>query len=85
MARYFIHIFDGTISWDEEGEDLSGLDAARRTALRVMAEVAESRSEQFWQDGSLKIVVQDDARADVVVLELRDLTKVQGSSATPRS
>ena len=74
MARYFIHIFDGTATWDEDGEELAGLGAARLTALRVMAEVAASRSDRFWQDGSLRIVVQDEARTDVVVLEMRDLT-----------
>jgi hypothetical protein len=76
MARYFIHIFDGTTVWDEDGEELASLSAARRTALRVMSEVAASRSERFWQDGSLKIVVQDEKGADVVILEMRDLTTV---------
>lgn len=74
MARYFIHIFDGMTAWDEDGEELADLGAARHTAMRVMAEIAASRSDQFWQDGSLKIVVQNEARADVVVLEMRDLT-----------
>lgn len=76
MARYFIHIFDGTTVWDEEGEELSNLAAVRSTALRVMSEIANSRSDRFWQDGSLKIVVQDEGRTDVVVLEMRDLTTV---------
>jgi hypothetical protein len=74
MARYFIHIFDGTTAWDENGEELADLEAARHTAMTVMAEVAASRADRFWQDGSLKIAVQNEARADVVVLEMRDLT-----------
>jgi len=76
MARYFIHIFDGKAVLDDEGEDLADVGAARNTALRVMSELAASRSDRFWEDGSLKIVVEDEARVEVVVLEMRDLTAV---------
>ncbi len=74
MARYFIHIFDGKAVRDEVGEELPDIAAARFTALRVMSEVAGSREDRFWRDGRLRIVVENEARAEVVVLEMRDVT-----------
>lgn len=76
MARYFIHIFNGKALRDDEGEELPDLAAARFTALRIMSEVAGCREARFWRDGSLRVVVEDEGRAEVVVLEMRDLTAV---------
>lgn len=74
MPRYFIHIVNGHRIRDEQGEELPDVAAARATAMRVMTEVAGARTERFWRHGQLKVIVQDDAANDVVVLEMRDLT-----------
>lgn len=73
MARYFIHILDGKLVRDEEGEDLRDLASARTVALRTLGETLRSREDRFWEDGSLRIFVEDEAGATVVNIEVRDL------------
>jgi hypothetical protein len=73
MARYFIHVLDGTLLRDEEGEELQGLAAARTAALRTLGETLRSREGRFWEDGALRVFVEDDDGATVVNIEARDL------------
>lgn len=76
MPQYFIHILDGVLIRDEEGEPLPDLPAARTAALRTFGETLRSREERFWKDGSLRVYVEDEAGETVVDIEARDLLAV---------
>lgn len=76
MARYFIHILDGTLLRDEEGEELEGLGAARTAALRTLGQTLHSREDRFWEDGALRIFVEDESGATVVNIEARNLLPI---------
>ena len=73
MARYFIHILDGKLVRDEDGEDLADLAAARTVALRTLGETLRSREDRFWEDGSLRIFVENETGELVVDVEARNL------------
>ncbi|MDQ8028622.1 MAG: hypothetical protein REJ23_07825 [Brevundimonas sp.] len=73
MPRYFIHILDGVLIRDEEGEPLPNLTAARTAALRTFGETLRSREDRFWEDGSLRVYVEDEGGETVVDIEARDL------------
>lgn len=73
MARYFIHILDGKLVRDEEGEDFRDLAAVRTAALRTLGETLRSREERFWDDGALRIFIEDANGDTVVSVEARDL------------
>lgn len=72
MPRYYFHLIDGTDIRDEVGEELPNLAAARRSALLILGEILNSRSERFWQDGSIRVVVDCEGRT-VVEVEARDM------------
>lgn len=73
MPRYFFHLVDGSNIRDEVGEELPDLAAARRSALLILGEILNSRSERFWQDGSVRVVVDCDGRT-VIEVEARDMS-----------
>lgn len=73
MDRYFIHIVDGTIVRDEDGEALPDVAAARTAALRTLGEILRSREERFWNDGHVRVFVENAAGEVVVNVETRDL------------
>lgn len=75
MTRYFIHVLDGKLLRDEVGEELEGVAAARTAALRTLGETLRSREDRFWEDGALRIFVEDEDGATVVNIEARDLLR----------
>lgn len=76
MPRYYFHLIDGSEFRDDTGEDLPNLGAARRNALLVLGEILNARSDRFWQDGSLRVVVESEGRT-VAIVEARDLTPMR--------
>lgn len=73
MPRYFFHLIDGSDIRDEVGEQLPDLAAARRSALLILGEILNARSERFWQDGSVRVVVDCEGRT-VIEVEARDMS-----------
>ncbi len=61
MTRYFFHAANGSQIRDEDGEDLSGLDAAKSVAATVMSELLAIRHASVWDEGELSITVRDGA------------------------
>lgn len=60
MTRYYFHAENGTKLRDEDGEELSSLEAAKTVASSVMAELLSLRHDQVWDDGSLCVTVNDE-------------------------
>lgn len=48
MPRYFFHVEDGAVHADEEGMELSGLEAAREHAVCYFAELLRDAPKAFW-------------------------------------
>lgn len=61
MTRYYFHAANGSQIRDEDGEDLSGLDAAKDVATAVMSELLAIGPARVWDDGALSVTVRDEA------------------------
>ena len=59
MARYFFHIHDGETALDVEGIELSGLDEARREAVRFSGALLADHADQFWRTAEWTLRVTD--------------------------
>ena len=59
MPRYFFHVEDDAIHADEEGIELSGLDAARHHAVCYFAELLRDAPSAFWTRGEWLMRVTD--------------------------
>jgi len=61
MPRYFFHVEDDAVHSDEEGMELSGLDAAREHAVCYFAELLRDAPRAFWNHGEWQMRVTDAA------------------------
>ncbi len=68
MTRYYFHAANGSQIRDEDGEELSGLDAAKDVAAAVMSELLAIRHAKVWDDGALSVTVRDEAGRMVACL-----------------
>jgi hypothetical protein len=69
MPRFFFHAEDGKSYPDEFGSELPDLEAARRKATLVMAELLKEEASDFLDTGRLRIAVMDAAGQVVIRLE----------------
>jgi hypothetical protein len=60
MQRFLFHITDGDIYQDDEGTELTDLDAARVEAVKIMSQALKAEARTFWQTGQLEVTVADD-------------------------
>jgi len=66
LPRYYFHTENGERVRDEQGEDLSDLDAAREEAVTILGEILRYRGATFWTTGSFSVIVTDEAGNAVV-------------------
>ena len=69
MSRYYFHTEDGRCYPDESGTELKSLEDVRRWSLRALAEMMQAQADSFWQDGSLRMVVQDEQGLTLFTIE----------------
>ena len=81
MPRYFFHVCDGSgVTKDEEGLELSDVDAARREALRgARALMADEIQQGFLTLASL-IDVDDEAGRQLFRIRFADAVEVRTGS-----
>jgi hypothetical protein len=60
MPRYFFHTADGACIRDPQGDELPGLDQARRMALAVAAELLPMQQSSLLPDGEFTVSVADE-------------------------
>lgn len=65
MKHYYFDVEDGKYTRDLAGEDLSGPEEARRSAIRIMSEILNSRVGDLLPEGRLEVKVFDAARKPV--------------------
>jgi hypothetical protein len=78
MGRYFFHIFNGSTTIDEEGNDLPDIDAARAFAIRIAREFAcESIREGVLNlDHRIEVTQEDNVR--VLTMTFREAFQIIG-------
>jgi hypothetical protein len=59
MPRFFFHTEDGELLIDRDGTELAGLDAAKDTAVQIMAESLHGNSRLFWENEGFRVTVTD--------------------------
>jgi len=69
MSRYYFHTEDGRCYPDETGAELNGMAEVRRWSLRALSEMLEAQAEAFWDDGCLRMIVQDERGLTLFTIE----------------
>ena len=70
MSRYYFNTVDGRRYPDEDGTDLPDLEAVRRKATRVIAELLRERPSELWDTGHLSVEVADEAGVVIMKVEV---------------
>lgn len=61
MARYHFATADGTYCADEEGVEMTGIQAAKLEGARLCGEILKDRPETLWDDGHFRVIVTNEA------------------------
>jgi hypothetical protein len=71
MPRYHFHTEDGHHHHpDPDGLDLAGARAVRTEAIRAIGQLVSERHDEFWRDGSFRMIVADDTGLTLIILDL---------------
>ena len=69
MTRYHFHSEDGRCYPDKSGVELPTISAVEDQALRSFTEMVSLRAKDFWSDGLLRLIVQDETGLTLFTLE----------------
>jgi hypothetical protein len=70
MPRYHFHTEDGRHHPDADGLELADALAVRTEAIRAMGQLVSERHEDFWRDGSFRMIVADHTGLTLIILDL---------------
>lgn len=77
MSRYYFNLYNDLVTLDEEGIDLPDTEAARNWARQeILFHVGESIKENSHLVLSHKLVICDDAHAEVATVLFGDVVQV---------
>lgn len=82
MARYFFHTENGDRHSDEDGTELPDLAAVKRAAVLTLCEMLKVRAGDFWDAGSFRLIVTDEAG---LILYVLDVNGVEAPAVRPAS
>lgn len=68
MPRFFFHVHDGAVIRDEEGAELSDLQAARTEAVKYAGRLLIDEADKFWSGEEWRMEVTDEAGLILFVL-----------------
>lgn len=68
MPRYFFHVVDGRALIDAEGVELTGVDEARKEAIRTAGQMLADAGKKFWKGKDWQMTVADAAGDSVLTL-----------------
>lgn len=68
MARYYFNTVDGTHGRDQDGLELRNVNAARKAAVRFMADMLRDDPEIVWDGRDFRIEVTDEADHSVLIV-----------------
>jgi hypothetical protein len=79
MPHFFFHLYDGTLTApDEEGLELSGLDAARKEAIRGARSIISDDVLKGCVDLSGRIEIAGEDGRILLTLPFRDTFEIKG-------
>ena len=70
MPRFFFHTEDGERLNDAEGSELPDIQAAKDTAVQILAETLRGNSRLFWETESFRVTVTDEDRLTLFSLQV---------------
>ncbi len=59
MERFLFNLTDGSPVADDEGLELADVAAARKEAVRFLADALRHKGDEFWRDGRWTLTVSD--------------------------
>jgi len=65
MQHFYFNIEDGVHTRDVAGEELSGPEEARRSAIRIMSEILNGHVSDLLPEGRLEVKVLDAGRKPI--------------------
>jgi hypothetical protein len=78
MPRFFFHLYEYEPVLDEEGEELTGLEAAQAAALRSARSLAAEQVLKGKLNLNHSIDIVDDSGAVVCTVTFRDAFEIEG-------
>jgi hypothetical protein len=70
MPRFYFDTDDGVTDRDDDGAELADVAAARDEACRYLADILRHAPQKLWDTGLLQIIVQDERRTALFMLDL---------------
>jgi hypothetical protein len=70
MPRYHFHTEDGHHHPDPDGLELSDPLSVRTEAIRALGQLVSERHEDFWREGSFRMIVADHTGLTLIILDL---------------
>lgn len=68
MARYYFNTVDATRERDQNGLELRDVNAARKAAVRFMADLLRDDTDMVWDGRDFRIEVTDEADHSVLIV-----------------
>ena len=76
VPQFFFHVYDDSVSLDEEGQELPTVDAARERAVMEARGLASREVLEGHLGLTHRIEVEDAAGAPVVTVEFKDVIQL---------
>ena len=70
MPLYYFHLDGDGVSRDEDGSELKDLEAAKCTAVQLIAETLCYQPHKFWDADSYKVTVTDEKGLVLFIVEM---------------
>ena len=72
MPRFFFHVYDDLVAFDEEGHELSTVEEAREWAVRAVRELAAIEVKEGHLGLTHRIEVADEHGGEVATIQFKD-------------
>ena len=69
MPRYFFNTKNGECLRDDQGVELSNLEAAKAEAAQILVESLNRSPQTLWETGHFSVIVTDEAGLTLVVVD----------------
>lgn len=70
VPRYYFHTEDGERLCDPDGTQLSGIEAAKKEAVRCLSERLDNDPRELWETGAWRVIVQDEKGLTLFIIDV---------------
>ncbi len=71
MPRYYFHTEDGQCYPDDEGTELSDLNAARDEAARILGQMLRDDPNTLWQTRELRLIAETEDHKTAFLIDIK--------------